>query len=850
MSNQSNTNINTLEQNLKLSNENLNEMLNKNEANKMKKEINHIFEIIIKTEISDFSKKSYSYLNDLINILEKFLTKRNLETSLIIIKEIYFLLSNIKSQEILTYLFSIQNKDYNEFGINFNIFDYLISINSFEKNEEFLNHQVNLMKSLILKLDSESIKYFYKSDINCFKILNRSLFLYDYPEQMLRSVISNIILLITKNKNKALNEYLSSFPVALYYVIIIYNLKKIILELNTEFIKGKNVFEYFEEKHEELYETVLYINDILLCNIKNINFILINCILNEIIFPLFNVIISQTKENISVINAIYALSFLIYYIKNDFIINVISYFLFSEKIPSVFFEKMKKYKYIPINSQLIEDINFLIKNVDIADINDDYWKRNAEFIKQDIGMDLYTGNICNDNNYDFFKNMMINVKNNKCNDIDFNINEIFICICELMTSQDENIILNMCILFYNIIYHFMNYFKTENNENKGNLNEDEIIQKNKIKISKVETNNLNNINNKCNPKYQYKINVYINNTKSLFNPVLLSFFNFTIINNNINFTNLLKITLNLIKRRNKFRIFTNELIINILSLLIQIFCLEQNYISREVYNLIKEIKSVLKEDINNIKSILNNESEKFNFYNIKSIYNYLNNQKFNSKLLDMMNSYYILTIPFMHSEKNDKIPFSLIEDNSNDNIIKNNMLNILLLLDIIQKINKSNKIDITFKLFEKEKENINNFEIGKLYNKNNIGKEYGFCFIGYNYDDFKFNVQSIKKCLFIFSNLYFNLGEIISKTFKNISDIKILNTIPIMALNIKISLTEKNYLEIKDIRNSNKIIMNCFTENNTQKVYNYFSFMINNDNDIKKRDFNLFFKNIENIILK
>ena len=273
MSNQSNTNINTLEQNLKLSNENLNEMLNKNEANKMKKEINHIFEIIIKTEISDFSKKSYSYLNDLINILEKFLTKRNLETSLIIIKEIYFLLSNIKSQEILTYLFSIQNNDYNEFGINFNIFDYLISINSFEKNEEFLNHQVNLMKSLILKLDSESIKYFYKSDINCFKILNRSLFLYDHPETMLRSVISNIILLITKNKNKALNEYLSSFPVALYYVIIIYNLKKIILELNTEFIKGKNVFEYFEEKHEELYETVLYINDILLCNIKNINFI-------------------------------------------------------------------------------------------------------------------------------------------------------------------------------------------------------------------------------------------------------------------------------------------------------------------------------------------------------------------------------------------------------------------------------------------------------------------------------------------------------------------------------------------------------------------------------------------------
>jgi hypothetical protein len=43
-----------------------------------------------------------------------------------------------------------------------NIFDKLISINDFNKNEEFLEHQINLMKSLILKLDSESILFFYK----------------------------------------------------------------------------------------------------------------------------------------------------------------------------------------------------------------------------------------------------------------------------------------------------------------------------------------------------------------------------------------------------------------------------------------------------------------------------------------------------------------------------------------------------------------------------------------------------------------------------------------------------------------------------------------------------------------
>ena len=307
--------------------------------------------------------------------------------------------------------------------------------------------------------------------------------------------------------------------------------------------------------------------------------------------------------------------------------------------------------------------------------------------------------------------------------------------------------------------------------------------------------------------------------------------------------------MNLLKIRNKFRIFTNELLLNTLFLLIKILCLENNIMTREAYNLIKEIKFILKEEINNIRGILNKESEIFNFNNINVIYKYYKNQTFDSKLLDTMKSYYILTIPFMHLEKNDKIPFTLLEEKSKENIFKGNMLNILIVLDIIQQTNKSNKYDILFNFFEKEN-NSNNYEIGKIYNKSNIGNEYGFCFIGYNYDDFKFNVQSIKKCLFIFSDFYFYLGEIISKTFKNITDIKIINSIPIMSLNISISLIENNFLEIKDNRNNNKLIMNCFDDDNKKKVYNYFTFMISNNIEFEKNEINLFFKNVENKIFK
>ena len=798
MSNTIINNKNDIEQSLKLYNEKLAGFLFKDNFKKIIPEIKNIFNIIISAKDSDFSENAFSYLKNIIHIIDSFINKKKRELTLSILQEICFLLANIKSKKILSEIFSFQNNIIDEQGINMNIFDKLISINDFNKNEEFLEHQINLMKSLILKLDSESILFFYKNEINYFPILSKSLLLYDYPDDMIHGAIHNILLLITKNNNKSLNEYLISFPVALYYPIIIFDLKKIISELNFIFVKEKNIFEFFEEKHEKLCDIVLYINDILLCNISNINFILINCLLNEIIFPLFNIIMSKTKENISAINAIYTFSFFVYYIKNDFIIDIISYFLLNNQIPYIFFEKIKKYKYKEINDEFLKDIISLIKNINDADINDQIWKRNADKIKESIGIDLSTGNRCQDNNFDFFKNLMINIQKNKKNDIDFIENEIFVFLKELMSSDDENIILNSFILLYNIL----NYYKN------------------------------------CDLK------------SNLFNPFLLLFIDFTKNCNSIKYINdidIVKIVLNLIKKRNKFLIFTNELILNTLLLLIKIFCTEKHFFPRAAYNLIKEIKSILKEEINNLKLILKDESDFLPLNNIFFIYKYFTTQTFDSKILEIMKSYYILTIPFLHSEKNDGIPFYLKEEKSKSNILNNILLNIFLLLEITQINN--NKNNIRFPILHNENDKNNTFEIGKLYEKNNIGKEYAFCFIGNNYDDFKFNVQNIKKGLFIFSQFDFYLSEIISKSFKNIEKIKIITKIPIISLKVLKSQTEENFIEIKDLRNDNKTVINCFNNDNTKKVFNYLMLMIRHLIHFKKNEFNNFIKNIENKIL-
>ncbi len=69
-------------------------------------------------------------------------------------------------------------------------------------------------------------------------------------------------------------------------------------------------------------------------------------------------------------------------------------------------------------------------------------------------------------------------------------------------------------------------------------------------------------------------------------------------------------------------------------------------------------------------------------------------------------------------------------------------------------------------------------------------------------------------------------------------------------MNVQEIKNEENYLEINDNRNENKLIMNCFNEDNTKKVFQYFKIMKENNNILYENFFYDFIKNIEDKILK
>ena len=838
----------------------LSENYNKDNSEHIKLTIKHAFEYILNNK-SIYNIQSFDkYFTQILDCINEFINKKDIDISLTLLKEVNYLISNLKLEKILNILYSKKYTNFkNENEFMMNILDRLISIEVEESEEEFINQQAVLMKTLVLKLNDKNILYFYNPEINQFPILDKALYLYDYPDGMIKGMAENTLLIITKIQNTQLTCYLTSFPIALYYPIIIYNFKDVIEQLNTNSIgRNVNLFEYLEEKHGKLFDAILYINDILSCKFKNINFVIYNCLLNEIIFPLFNIIRNKKKEKITKIHAIYILSFFIFFIKDIFIIDLISYFLFQENIPQVLFDKIKKYIYKQNRPRFIKDINFLIKNTNEADINDDEWKRNADFIKNDIGIDLYTGIIIEDNNFHFFKNFFKDIKSKKDPSIVFIQNEIFKSFREILNTNDDNTILNTSLLIFNVINYYLKYFENYDEISQQNELDDEDgkLIKNKMRKANTEINNLRK-NSKINNN---KNQSFINNDKTIFNPFLLPFFSISENKTSDDNLSLFDIFLNFFKNKKKFRVCTNEIILNIIELLIKIYFMKHKVSSKESDNIKTKITSPLKEEINKIKTLIEDKVCRDNSYQISlSAYEYYKLNRID-KIKDLMKLYYIL-VPSTHLDKNDIIPFQLKEDKAKINELKNHLINILFFVDILEYIksdkkndeingneNKS-KSDKKFGPFEVEKDI--EFEIGKIYEKKNLGKEYAFCFISNEFKDFRDNFKNIKKCVFILSKYNFYLGEIESKTFKDLSKIKIFFHIPLRFLSVQVPINgNDSFLELTNIRNedknSNTIIMNCFDSQNAKKTYNYLSHMINNTILLEKSLFDKFFENIEN----
>ena len=833
-----------------------------NELNKIRTIIRRLEGYLLMAD----KKNLFIYFNafyelGLLNILNGYLDKRDQQISFCILECIYILLTNIQNTGLIFYLYSTKYATQIP-GEYLNIIDKIISID-IRKKEEFLTYQVNFIKSLTLKLNIDCIEFFYNKHKNQFPILHRAFSLYNHKDAMIRSAVKNIFLTILKIKEEHLRRFITSFPNNIYYPNIIFQLRNIIIRLCIiNFIDEKNrsnPIDKFRDEHDNLIDYMYYISDILLLNIDNVNFILINCILNEIILPLFKTIISKKEEKISIVFALYILTLFIFIVKNKFIIDVISYFLFEEMISKNLMERLEEFEFKAINQNLMSCIDFLIVNNKIADVNDQQWKTIKNYMSDICGMDLSTGFIVKENIYDIIKKNIYE----KNSDILIK-NEIFGTINMLLTAKDDSILLILNLLFYCEI----SFYKEKNNKtdvndiniNSNNINNNDMLKNKYDKdnqitdINSIENynnsniennknidsnkNNINNINDDIIQKIQDELiddeEKKNNNNKGLnenkdhmeINMNLDEINNYNILHKNFfqldltNSKNLFNFLLKLLLIPRNLRSITNEIILFNISILLN---LNKN---KEKKEFIIKIQEIFKNEITKLRNILNQDkSLKSLTYitSVKALEQYIN--PMDKKIKDLISSPFIL-IPLIYLDEQEDVPQNFKEIKFNYQILNAYIMKILILYDILNDLfNCQYDMIIETKKNPFELPKQADFLVGKEYNNLDLGKENILC-------ELIINKKIIKAVIFFdFQNVYF--GQIMTNSYKNLSKIKLVKKYNLRNIEVKIPNSNESFenentlLEIYDgtqeknniLGQSNRLVINCFEVEKTVIVY-------------------------------
>jgi hypothetical protein len=743
------------------------------DIDKIKKKVGEIEGYLI---VADKKKlpEYFNYFTELnfLDIFNSLLGKNNPEIAFCILEATYFLSTNLKNEDLILYMYKTKFKTRVQ-GQDLNIIDKIISISEANKKDEFLTYQINFMKSLTLKINEDNLFYFYDKDINLFPILTKSFSLYNHSDPMVRNVVKNILLSIIKIKNDDLLNFLVSFPNNLYYTNLILNLKNYILQLSlidlNEFNNDK-IFQIFHKKHDELMDITIYLGDLLMLNIPQINFVLINCLLNEIILPLFKVIISRKRELANTSIALYIFTIILFNIKNKFISDVICYVLYEEDIQQNLLKFIYDYSFQFMNVDYMNKINFIIKNSYFADVNDQQWKDISNYMKFVNGIDLSTAEINNKNTYDHIKTIIKNRKNLIKNEV-FNITK------SVLFSNNEYNILIINLLIVTVIKYY-------NEENKD-------IEK--------QDNDLN------------------------YNPLLQPFFG-----NNIsaieNPNNLFQLLIKLIKSDNNFRIVSNEVLLYNIQTLINIY-IEKNKdkegnentdLKNKIINLLKEafneeikrVKKLFEEDKNLWKSSYDSLNKAYDQY-VKSI---------EKKMNDLITLPFVL-VPVNITNFYEEVPQNLKANLIKEQSLKSCLLSLIIIHDIIYNIQKDTKNMIKSQRFPIAMSGAR-FGIGKEVPKSELGDEYAHCQLIDEND----NNRNMKAEVIITPHVLY-LAHIKGDDFDNFSEVKIFKKIPLRYLIIKVPSRIDNVLQLSDssIEESNRkfIMVDCINSDNTARMFNY-----------------------------
>lgn len=264
--------------------------------------------------------------------------QNNRNINLRIIKSLGLLLANLTNKQSLYFLLS-------------NNFVNQIITNEFDSyDEDGLSYYVNFIKSLAFRIDSSTVQLFFHPQVNTFPLLTQALKLYNHPDPMIYNTIRNIILTILRIKYDPILEYITSLPSINFFLNISCRMKDMIIELYSIMLNDYPDEQLFKSLYEEITNDMMFFQDIYSLNIPKISYMLTNCILYYVVFPLLGeALITNSKMTISIFVSFYMLTLLLHYIHNETLLNCIYGVLFFPLVHKDIIDLIKNMPIDPIN---------------------------------------------------------------------------------------------------------------------------------------------------------------------------------------------------------------------------------------------------------------------------------------------------------------------------------------------------------------------------------------------------------------------------------------------------------------------------------------------------------------------
>lgn len=237
------------------------------------------------------------------------------------------LVLSLTSKQSLYYLFSN------------NFISKLISLNNRTNlDEEFLSYYINFLKSLILKLDTQTLTLFYIEKTNTFPLFANAMMLYNHKDYMVSNVVRTIFMAVCKINNTAVIEkYICSAPFAKYFCNIACNLREHVQRLYfllVDITEEVNLNEA-QEINDNVVNSILYLQDIFSLGCTVINNVLTNAVMFYLVMPcLIGEVVETQHQKICNTNiAVYILCLMFEYVRDEQFVNVLFSVMFSKRVP-------------------------------------------------------------------------------------------------------------------------------------------------------------------------------------------------------------------------------------------------------------------------------------------------------------------------------------------------------------------------------------------------------------------------------------------------------------------------------------------------------------------------------------